>query len=144
MSMSTPSFLWGKSITCPIEYITRKRSPKNLLIVLVLATDSTMTRDFFILSSSDVPTPGLDGPLLRALGLVGFCFLMRQWTVVFPSKKSDELPKGKSVLKSTEATMERIVSTSTVLLPSIIARSIAASISASSMIPRSWSCRRYP
>src|SRR5439155_12605198 len=43
---STPIPLEGRSRTCPIDAFTTKSSPRYLLIVLALAGDSTMTRDF--------------------------------------------------------------------------------------------------
>src|SRR5262244_1642495 len=44
--MSTPSLLFGKSLTWPSEAFTTKSLPRYLLIVLAFAGDSTITSDF--------------------------------------------------------------------------------------------------
>src|SRR6188474_1312732 len=72
--MSMPSLFFGRSRTWPIDALTTKFLPKNLLMVLALAGDSTMTRDFPILHSlgsgggeaHDLPDPGSgrDGAVL--------------------------------------------------------------------------------
>src|SRR5574341_1874875 len=45
-STSTPSLLVGRSLTCPTEAITVYPRPRYLVMVLALAGDSTMIRDF--------------------------------------------------------------------------------------------------
>src|SRR5436190_22111558 len=42
---STPRLRLGRSRTCPIDALTVKLRPRNLLIVFALAGDSTMTSD---------------------------------------------------------------------------------------------------
>src|ERR1043166_5215184 len=44
--MSTPSLLFGRSMTCPTEAFTWKSLPKYFSSVRALAGDSTMTRFF--------------------------------------------------------------------------------------------------
>src|SRR6476660_2947298 len=44
LSMSTPSLLFGRSMTWPLEASTRKSLPRNLVSVLDLVGDSTITR----------------------------------------------------------------------------------------------------
>ncbi len=51
-SISTPNSLLGRSLTCPIDATTLYLSPKNLLIVLAFAGDSTIIRCFPIIPPS--------------------------------------------------------------------------------------------
>src|SRR6185436_13900806 len=48
LSTSTPSLLFGRSRTWPIDAITLKSRPRYLLMVFAFAGDSTTTSDFAI------------------------------------------------------------------------------------------------
>src|SRR4051812_16759059 len=48
LSTSTPSLLFGRSRTCPIDASTLYSFPRYLLIVFAFAGDSTMTNAFAI------------------------------------------------------------------------------------------------